>query len=238
MRYNGNISLGKQATFHDVTTGFHWFPREMTSREQAQKFHIDNVLLRKSLLYIWLVEAYFPCGPTNHKHYPHLASGTSSVWNFCFRSSDVISRGNQWCRRERSTVFSCYTNISRRCHKLKSPYPQKNVLLRNFSLQFNGRFSSLCHRWQIENPGRCSARCGLGYQSRVVKCVRVHNDRWGEVLDKHCPSKTKPPLFVRCNGTCEGTKWVYSQWSKVSVAAVKRHILRYFTHPWMRIKRD
>ena len=96
----------------------------------------------------------------------------------------------------------------------------------------------LYHRWQIENPGRCSARCGLGYQSRVVKCVRVHNDRWGEVLDKHCPSKTKPPLFVRCNGTCEGTKWVYSQWSKVSVVAVKRHILRYFIHPRMRIKRD
>ena len=96
----------------------------MTSREQAQKFHIDNVLLPKSLLYIWLVEAYFPCGPTNHKHYPHLASGTSSVWNFCFRSSDVISRGNQWCRRERSTVFSCYTNISRRCH-LKSRIHKK-----------------------------------------------------------------------------------------------------------------
>ena len=100
MLCNGNISLGKQATFHDVTNGFHWFPREMTSREQAQKFHIDNVLLPKSLLYIWLVEAYFPCGPTNHKHYPHLASGTSSVWNFCFRSSDVISRGNQWCWRK------------------------------------------------------------------------------------------------------------------------------------------
>ena len=129
------------------------------------------------------------------------------------------------------------TSVDVNCH-LKSPYPQKNVLLRNFSLQFNGRFCSLCHRWQIENPGRCSARCGLGYQSRVVKCVRVHNDRWGEVLDKHCPSKTKPPLFVRCNGTCEGTKWVYSQWSKVSVVAVKRHILRYFIHPRMRIKRD
>ena len=95
---------------------------------------------------------------------------------------------------------------------------------------------SIYHRWQIENPGRCSARCGLGYQSRVVKCLRVHNDRWGEVLDKHCPSKTKPPLFVRCNGTCEGTKWVYSEWSKVSVVAVKRQVLLYFTHPLMRIE--
>ena len=29
---------------------------------------------------------------TNQKHYPELNSNTSSVWNFCARSSDVISR--------------------------------------------------------------------------------------------------------------------------------------------------
>ena len=33
---------------------------------------------------------------TNHKHYPDLGSDTSSVSNFCARSSDVNSRGNQW----------------------------------------------------------------------------------------------------------------------------------------------
>ena len=33
---------------------------------------------------------------TNQKHYPDLGSDTSSVWNFCARSSDVISWGNQW----------------------------------------------------------------------------------------------------------------------------------------------
>ena len=35
---------------------------------------------------------------TNQKNYPDLVSDTSSVWNFCARSSDVISRENRWLR--------------------------------------------------------------------------------------------------------------------------------------------
>ena len=33
---------------------------------------------------------------TNQKHNPYLSSDASSVWNFCARFSDVISRGNLW----------------------------------------------------------------------------------------------------------------------------------------------
>ena len=40
------------------------------------------------------------------RHYPDLGSDTSSVWNFCAFFSDVLSRGNQWWRREMSSVFS------------------------------------------------------------------------------------------------------------------------------------
>ena len=43
---------------------------------------------------------------TNQKYYPDLSSDASSVWNFCVRFSDVISRGNQWWRREMSAVYS------------------------------------------------------------------------------------------------------------------------------------
>ena len=43
----------------------------------------------------------------NQKHYPDLDSVTSSVWHFCSRSSDVISRGNHQLRREISAIFSC-----------------------------------------------------------------------------------------------------------------------------------
>ena len=43
---------------------------------------------------------------TNQRHYPDLASDTSSVWNFCTHFSDVILRWNHPWRRDMSAVFS------------------------------------------------------------------------------------------------------------------------------------
>ena len=39
-------SLRKKPTFRDA--GHHWFPREMTSEDRAQKFHSDDALLPRS----------------------------------------------------------------------------------------------------------------------------------------------------------------------------------------------
>ena len=55
--------------------------------------------------FFWLVVPRGKCASTNQKHYPDLGSDTSSVWNFCARLSDVISRGNHWWRRKISAVF-------------------------------------------------------------------------------------------------------------------------------------
>ena len=70
-----------------------------------QKFCTDDVSLLKSGLDFWLVGR----GTTNQKHYPDLDSDTSSAWNFCGRSSDVISRGNQVWRREISV--GCFLRL-------------------------------------------------------------------------------------------------------------------------------
>ena len=35
---------------------------------------------------------------SHQKHYPDMGSDASSVWNFCGRSSQVISQGNRKCR--------------------------------------------------------------------------------------------------------------------------------------------
>ena len=86
----------------------------MTSGERAQKFHTDDASLLRSGLCFWLDEANFPRGTTNQNHYSDLGSDASSVWNFCARFSDVISRGNQWWRRQMSAVFSVYFAI---CHR-------------------------------------------------------------------------------------------------------------------------
>ena len=63
----------------------------MNSEERAWKF--------------WLVVAPGKFASANQKHYPDLESDTSSVWNYCARFSDVISRETRW-GRERSAVFS------------------------------------------------------------------------------------------------------------------------------------
>ena len=49
--------------------------------------------------------------PTNQKHYPDLGSDASSVWSFCARFSDVISRANPWWPRNMSAVFSGHGNV-------------------------------------------------------------------------------------------------------------------------------
>ena len=43
---------------------------------------------------------------TNQRHYQDLGNDTSSKWNFCALSSDVISLGSQRWRREMTAVFS------------------------------------------------------------------------------------------------------------------------------------
>ena len=101
----GNISIQTQ-TLLDISWRHHWFLREMTSEKRAQKFHTDDASLPRSGWCFWLVESNFPRGTTNQKHYPDLGSDASSVWNFCARSSDVISRRDQSWRREMSSVFS------------------------------------------------------------------------------------------------------------------------------------
>ena len=42
---------------------------------------------------------------TNQKHYPDMGSEASSVWDFCARFGDVISRGNRWWSREMSVFI-------------------------------------------------------------------------------------------------------------------------------------
>ena len=72
----------------------------------------DDMSLSRTALYLRSFEASFPRCKTNPKHYPDRGSDTSSVWNFCARSSDVISaRGNHWWRREILAVFSGYWKL-------------------------------------------------------------------------------------------------------------------------------
>ena len=99
----------------DISRRHHWFPRQMTSEKQAQKFHTDDVTLLSSIKCFWLVEENFPHCMTHDQSEALPKSRQSRVISMEFpRSflSDVNSRGNQCWRRGMSAVSSdyCYPN--------------------------------------------------------------------------------------------------------------------------------
>ena len=67
----------------------------MTWEKRVQKFHTNYASLPISGLHSWLVEAKFPQGTTNQKHYRDQGSDASSVCNRPFalkRSCDIVLR--------------------------------------------------------------------------------------------------------------------------------------------------
>ena len=99
----------KQPTFREATKGFPAKWRLRNERRNSIRWCVTTQ--------IWVVLLIgwnkFPRGTTNQKHYPDQGRDTSSVWNFCARFSDVISRRNRWWRLEMSAVFSGYGSSSR-----------------------------------------------------------------------------------------------------------------------------
>ena len=90
----------------NIWRSYQWFPRQMTSEKQVQKFHTDDVSLPRSGYCFWLVVPHGKFDWNNQKHYPDLSSDASSVWNFCACFLKVIWWGNQLYSRQMSAVFS------------------------------------------------------------------------------------------------------------------------------------
>ena len=92
-------SLAWKSSWHFRDTNCIGFPAKWCLRNE----HRDFILITRRYpdpdsASDWSCHVGF--ASTNQKHYPDLASHASSVWNFCARFSDVISQGNQWCRRK------------------------------------------------------------------------------------------------------------------------------------------
>ena len=69
-----------------------------------------NVSLPKFGQCFWLVVPLEKFASTNQKHYPDRGSDTSSVWNFCSRSSDVIKELKQLRRRQLPKILNLMIN--------------------------------------------------------------------------------------------------------------------------------
>ena len=118
----------------------------MTSEKRAQKFHTDDVSLPKSGWCFWLVVPRGKFASTNQKHYPDLGSDASSVWNFCACFSDVISRGNQWRRREMFFMIFMFSSekpiMSKSTGRLTHPIPDRS----HFRIPFDGNAWRVSHK--------------------------------------------------------------------------------------------
>ena len=74
--------------------------RKMTSLTGLRNERRNSILMTRHYPDLgsasdWLNRISHAARP-NQEHYRDLGINASSVWNFCARFSDVISRGNQW----------------------------------------------------------------------------------------------------------------------------------------------
>ena len=82
----------------------HWFPCEVTSKKQVQKFHTDDTSLPSAMRETWLK------GTTNQEHYPDLGSDASSVGNFLHSFLGHHFVGKSVVAMKMLAVFSGYAD--------------------------------------------------------------------------------------------------------------------------------
>uniref|UniRef100_A0ACB8FPN3 Uncharacterized protein n=1 Tax=Sphaerodactylus townsendi TaxID=933632 RepID=A0ACB8FPN3_9SAUR len=78
-------------------------------------------------------------------------------------------------------------------------------------------------RWHNSGKSECSARCGPGYRSLDIHCMKysVSKELSVPVDDKYCADQEKPPIRESCHGDCLLTSWHYTGWSECSVTCGK-----------------
>ncbi|XP_043404927.1 A disintegrin and metalloproteinase with thrombospondin motifs 20 isoform X4 [Chelonia mydas] len=73
-------------------------------------------------------------------------------------------------------------------------------------------------RWHNIGKSECTSRCGPGYRSLDIHCMKysVSKGLSVPVDDKYCADQQKPPIREPCHGDCLLTSWHYTEWSECS----------------------
>ena len=140
---NGPVRVGTQGLFRLCLKTFvaPFLPAQLTAPGSPRMRFCKYLSLTSEILNLfWLVVLCGKFDSANQKHHLDLGSDTSSERNFCARFSDVTSPGNQWWRREMSTVFSGYPITTVRYS-----------LLRNISSTESNAFAKFVTKIVIEN---------------------------------------------------------------------------------------
>ncbi|CAB1323371.1 unnamed protein product, partial [Coregonus sp. 'balchen'] len=73
-------------------------------------------------------------------------------------------------------------------------------------------------RWHVAGKSECSAKCGPGYRTLDVQCMRYSSvKRQSERVEgRACSDLPKPQAREACHGDCLLKSWQYSAWSQCS----------------------
>uniref|UniRef100_A0A4W5MGN4 ADAM metallopeptidase with thrombospondin type 1 motif 20 n=1 Tax=Hucho hucho TaxID=62062 RepID=A0A4W5MGN4_9TELE len=127
----------------------------------------------------------------------------SGSWLECSR----MCQGERW-RKAACVRKSDHLGVSdQRCEHL--PRPNAGTEPCNTDCQL---------RWHIAGKSECSAKCGPGYRTLDVQCMRYSSvKRQSERVEgRACSDLPKPQAREACHGDCLLKSWQYSTWSQCS----------------------
>uniref|UniRef100_A0A8C9TNP6 Peptidase M12B domain-containing protein n=1 Tax=Scleropages formosus TaxID=113540 RepID=A0A8C9TNP6_SCLFO len=131
----------------------------------------------------------------------------SGPWQECSHMCQGQRRREVVCVRERDRLPAS----AQRCEHL-SPLDVTRVRT------YVDKDSVAPLRWRVVGRSECSAKCGPGYRTRDVRCVRYSlAERKSELTGSEaCAHLPGPPARDLCHGDCLRGSWYYGAWSQCS----------------------
>lgn len=80
----------------------------------------------------------------------------------------------------------------------------------------------LTFRWRVDSWAPCSATCGGGSQTRIVRCMKGPDGRSREVESQHCLGTGRRPSDTRLCNLLPCARWATTHWGAVSLLNTKQ----------------
>lgn len=169
---------------------------------------------------------------------PYLCTQTGYEEDACMVPCPIDCQMSSWSEWSSCSV-ACGTGIQYRTRKIISPdfeggrpcpATDSNKVQREVRL-----CSVSCHqfRWETEGWTQCELnsnplpRCGLGHQTRIVRCIKFDGINKMEVNEKFCDPVLKPPsvnyyCHIPCPQHCVVSEW--AEWSSCPQTCNHSHV--------------
>lgn len=139
----------------------------------------------------------------------------------CVRKSDHLEVSDRRCEHLPQVVAvsePCNMDCEVRCGSLR-----QNHAGNRFPPEAHSPILSLTAslRWHVAGKSECSAKCGSGYRSLDVQCVKYSllKRQSERVVASVCANAIKPRTRESCHGDCLLKSWQYGAWSEVPLTA-------------------